>query len=71
MTRIFALAALLPLAACGPTETAVTAAAGGASEAQQAKEAPKLEQQVKDKVEQAQQLGMDNLKAQDKAAEGQ
>jgi hypothetical protein len=68
MNRLLAVAALLSLAACSASETAVTAAAGGASEVQQAKEAPKIEQRIKTQAERALQQGMDNLKAQEEAA---
>ena len=51
MTRaIFGLLACLPLAACGVGETAISAAAGGASEAAQAKEALKTEARVKQQL---------------------
>jgi hypothetical protein len=43
----------LPLAACGVGETAISAAAGGASEAQQAKEALKTEARVKQQLDAA------------------
>jgi hypothetical protein len=47
---ILGLLACLPLAACGLGETAVSAAAGGASEAQQAKEGLKTEERVKQQL---------------------
>ena len=47
---ILGLLACLPLAACGLGETAVSAAAGGASEAQQAKEGLKTEARVKQQL---------------------
>ena len=47
---ILACVAALSLAGCGLGETAVSAAAGGASEAEQAKQALKTEQRVKDQV---------------------
>jgi hypothetical protein len=43
----------LPLAACGVGETAISAAAGGASEAEQAKEALKTEARVKQQLDAA------------------
>lgn len=50
---ILSFMALLALAGCGLGETAVSAAAGGASEIEQAKQAPKLEAQVKQQAEAA------------------
>jgi hypothetical protein len=50
---ILGFLACLPLAACGVGETAISAAAGGASEAQQAKEALKTEARVKQQVDAA------------------
>lgn len=43
----------LPLAACGLGETAISAAAGGTSEAEQAKEALKTEARVKQQLNDA------------------
>jgi hypothetical protein len=45
--------ACLTLAACGVGETAISAAAGGASEAAQAKEALKTEARVKQQLDAA------------------
>jgi hypothetical protein len=45
--------ACLLLAACGVGETAISAAAGGASEAQQAKDGVKMEARVKQQVDAA------------------
>jgi len=45
--------ACLPLAACGVGETAISAAAGGASEAEQAKEALKTEARVEQQFDAA------------------
>lgn len=57
MTRlVLVLAACAALSACGLAETSATAAAGGASEAQQAKEGLKTEQRVKDQVNAAVEL---------------
>ena len=54
MTRaILGLLACLPLAACGVGETAISAAAGGASEAAQAKEGLKTEARVKQQLDAA------------------
>jgi hypothetical protein len=47
---ILGFLACLPLAACGVGETAISAAAGGASEAEQAKEALKTEARVKQQL---------------------
>jgi len=43
----------IPLTACGVGETAISAAAGGASEAQQAKDALKTEARVKQQLDAA------------------
>jgi hypothetical protein len=50
---ILVFLACLPLAACGVGETAISAAAGGASEAAQAKEALKTEARVKQQLDAA------------------
>jgi hypothetical protein len=50
---ILGFLACLSLAACGLGETAVSAAAGGASEAQQAKEALKTQARVKQQLDAA------------------
>jgi len=50
---ILGFLACLPLAACGVGETAISTAAGGASEAQQAKEALKTEARVKQQLDAA------------------
>jgi len=50
---ILALVASLMLAACGLGETAISAAAGGASEAEQAKAALKTEARVKEQLDAA------------------
>jgi hypothetical protein len=50
---ILGLLACLPLAACGVGETAISAAAGGASEAEQAKEALKTEARIKQQLDAA------------------
>jgi hypothetical protein len=47
------LLSCLPLAGCGLGETAVTAAAGGASEVQQAREAKATEERFKQRLEDA------------------
>ena len=59
----------LPLAACGVGETAISAAAGGASEAQQAKEAKKTEARVKQQVDAA--VALDAQRRQAAEAESQ
>jgi hypothetical protein len=53
---ILGFLACLPLAACGVGETAISAAAGGASEAQQAKDGLKMEAQVKQQLDDAARL---------------
>jgi hypothetical protein len=50
---ILVLLACLPLAACGVGETAISAAASGASEAEQAKAALKTEARVKRQLDAA------------------
>ena len=60
---ILGFLACLPLAACGVGETAISAAAGGASEAQQAKEALKTEARVKQQLDAAAALDAQRLKA--------
>jgi hypothetical protein len=50
---ILAITACLALAACGLGETAVSAAAGGASEAEQAKEALKVKARVEQQLDAA------------------
>ena len=50
---ILGFLACLPLAACGVGETAISAAAAGASEADQAKEALKTEARVKQQLDAA------------------
>ena len=57
---IFGLLASLTLAACGVGETAISAAAGGASEAQQAKDALKTEARVKQQLDAAAALDAKN-----------
>jgi hypothetical protein len=53
---ILGFLACLPLAACGVGETAISAAAGGASEAQQAKDDLKTEARVKQQLDDAAKL---------------
>ena len=54
MLRAFILVlGCLPVAGCGLGETAVTAAAGGASQVQQAREAKATEQRFKQQFEDA------------------
>ena len=66
---ILGFVACLPLAACGVGETAISAAAGGASEAQQAKEAKKTEARVKQQVDAA--VALDAQRRQAAEAESQ
>jgi hypothetical protein len=47
---VLGVLACLPLAACGVGETAISAAAGGASEIQQAKDGLKTEARVKQQL---------------------
>jgi hypothetical protein len=56
---------IFSLSGCGLAETAATGATGAAAEAEQASQAQKTEQQVKDKVEAAQQLDADRRHAAD------
>ena len=60
---ILGFLACLPLAACGVGETAISAAAGGASEAQQAKDALKTEARVKQQLDAAAALDAQRRKA--------
>ena len=66
---ILGFLACLPLAACGVGETAISAAAGGASEAQQAKEAKKTEARVKQQLDAA--VALDAQRRQTAEAESQ
>jgi hypothetical protein len=57
MKQLFlVILAAAPLAGCGLGETAVSAAAGGASEVEQAKQGLKTEARVKQQLDAAQQL---------------
>ncbi|MGA2398574.1 MAG: hypothetical protein ABSG30_11005 [Steroidobacteraceae bacterium] len=60
---ILGFLACLPLAACGVGETAISAAAGAASEAQQAKDALKTEARVKQQLDAAAALDAQRRKA--------
>jgi hypothetical protein len=60
---ILGLLTCLSLAACGLGETAISAAAGGASEAQQAKEGLKTEARVKQQLDAA--VALDAQRRQD------
>ena len=60
---VLGLLACLTLAACGVGETAISAAAGGASEAAQAKEALKTEARVKQQLDAA--VALDAQRRQD------
>jgi hypothetical protein len=53
LRSLILLASFLPLAGCGLGETAVSAAAGGASEAQQARDAKATEQRFQQRLEEA------------------
>jgi hypothetical protein len=66
---IFGFLACLPLAACGVGETAISAAAGGASEAQQAKDALKTEARVKQQLDAAAALDAQRRQAADSSSE--
>lgn len=60
---ILGFLACLPLAACGVGETAISAAAGSASEVQQAKDALKTEARVKQQLDAAAALDAQRRKA--------
>jgi hypothetical protein len=66
---ILAFVACLTLAACGLGETAVSAAANGASEAEQAKEALKIEAQVKQQLDAAASLDAAHRQAADTSSQ--
>jgi hypothetical protein len=66
---IFALLACLTLGACGLGETAVSAAAGGASQAEQAKAALKTEEQVKQQLDAAAALDAQRRQAAENGAQ--
>jgi len=66
---ILAFMACLPLAACGLSETAVSAAAGGTSEAVQAKEALKTEARVKQQLDAAATLDAQRRQAADDSSQ--
>ena len=66
---ILGFLACLPLAACGLGETAVSDAAGGASEAQQAKEGLKTEARVKQQLDAA--MALDAQRRRDAEAASQ
>jgi hypothetical protein len=62
---LLGLFASVTLAACGVGETAISAAAGGASEAAQAKEALKTEARVKQQLDAAANLDAQHRQAAD------
>jgi hypothetical protein len=66
---ILAFMACLTLAACGLGETAVSAAAGGASEAAQAKEALRTEARVKQQLDAAATLEAQRRQAADTSSQ--
>lgn len=66
---ILALAGCLTLAACGLGETAVSAAASGASATEQAKEGLKTEARVKQQLEAAQAADAQHRQEAEKSAE--
>jgi len=66
---ILAFFACLTLAACGLGETAVTAVAGGASEAEQAKAALKTEARVKEQLDAAATLDAQRRQAADPSSQ--
>ena len=66
---ILTFMACLTLSACGLGETAVSAAAGGASEAEQAKEALKTEARVKQQLDAAATLEAQRRQAADASAQ--
>jgi hypothetical protein len=61
--------ACLTLTACGVGETAISAAAGGASEAEQAKEALKTEARVKQQLDAATALEAQRRQAADSSSQ--
>jgi hypothetical protein len=64
MKRVFlTLLVCLPLSACGLGETAVSAAASGGSQAEQAKEASKTEARVKQQLDAAATLDAEHRQA--------
>jgi len=63
LTRSSALLAILLLAGCGLAETGVSAAAGGASEAQQAKQAKETEAKMQQQINAAYQQDAARRKA--------
>jgi len=66
---ILAFMACLTLAACGLGETAVSAAAGGASEAEQAKAALRTEARVKQQLDAAATLEAQRRQAVDSSSQ--
>jgi hypothetical protein len=66
---ILVFLASLTLAACGVGETAISAAAGGASEAAQAKEALKTEARVKQQLDAAATLDAQRRQAAETSAQ--
>ena len=66
---ILGLVTCLALSACGVGETAISAAAGGASEAAQAKEALKTEARVKRQLDAAAALDAQRRQAADAASQ--
>ncbi len=66
---ILAFMACLMLAACGLGETAVSAAVGGASEAEQAKEALRTEARVKQQLDAAATLEAQRRQAADTSSQ--
>ena len=66
---ILGFLACLTLTACGVGETAISAAAGGASEAEQAKEALKTEARVKQQLDAATALEAQRRQAADSSSQ--
>ncbi len=66
---ILALMACLTLSACGLGETAVSAAAGGTAEAEQAKAALKTEARVKEQLDAAAALEKQHRQAEESSAQ--
>ena len=66
---ILAFMACLTLAACGLGETAVSAAAGGTAEAEQAKEALKTEARIKQQLDAATALETQRRQAADTSSQ--
>jgi hypothetical protein len=63
MKYLVLMGAMLALAGCGLGESAVSAAAGGASKAEEAKQASKTLESVEQRLDDAQSTARENLEA--------